>query len=343
MFRLLSLSKTTQLQAKGSGLHILWIRNRSGAMKRLRLIWQTAGTSLVTLMLLVAARADVAQAQNPLAAPDSVRQVVLVTGSTSGLGREVALRIAATGAHVIVHGRNRERGEEVVAQIESNGPGSARFYRADLASLAEVREFARQIHTDYDRLDILINNAGILATGNERGLSADGHELVFAVNYLAGFLLTRELLPLIRASAPARIINVSSIAQTTIDFEDVMLQTGYSGGRAYAQSKLAQIMFTFDLAEELKGSGVTVNALHPASMMATNMVISAGYEPRTTVAEGADALMQLVTGSSLGTGEYYNGLVTGRANTQAYDDDARAKLRGLSQGLTGTKLPTPER
>jgi NAD(P)-dependent dehydrogenase (short-subunit alcohol dehydrogenase family) len=263
-------------------------------------------------------------------------RVILITGSTDGLGREVARRLAARGAHVIVHGRNRERGEALIDEIERSGTGSAAFYAADLASLQEVRELATAIQRDYERLDVLVNNAGIWRPGaSERALSADGHELHFAVNYLSGFLLTRLLLPLLHQSTPSRIVNVSSMAQTPIDFDDVMLSRGYSGSRGYAQSKLAQVMFTFDLAAELEGSGVWVGALHPATLMNTQMVEEAGARPRSTVEEGADALMQLVTARDLESGLFFNGLRPARANGQAYDDDARAQLRTLSYELTG--------
>lgn len=261
---------------------------------------------------------------------------MLVTGSTDGLGREVARRLAATGAHVIVHGRNAERGQALVSEIEADGRGSARFYAADLATLANVRQLANAIMRDYDRLDLLVNNAGIWLLGPEtRALSPDGHEMHFAVNYLSGFLLTRALLPLIIESAPARIVNVASTAQTPIDFNDVMLENGYSGSRGYGQSKLAQIMFTLDLAEELKGTDVTVNAIHPATLMNTTLVIEAGAQPRSTIDEGADAVMSLILSPSAGTGLYYNQLEAVRANSQAYDTDARARLRQLSLQLTG--------
>jgi NAD(P)-dependent dehydrogenase (short-subunit alcohol dehydrogenase family) len=244
--------------------------------------------------------------------------VALVTGSTSGLGREVAFRLAAEGAHVIVHGRNEERGAEVVAQIESDGRGSARFYRADLASLDEIRAFAATIRADYPHMDILVNNAGVFFVNGDRRLSSDGHELTFAVNYLAGFLLTYELLPLLKDSAPSRIVNVSSGAAAPIDFDNVMLEADYEGMRAYWQSKLAQVMFTIDLAAELDGVGVIVNSLHPAGFMDTNMVISAWIEPRSSVHEGADAVMHLITGSDVGHGQFFNGLKVARAHPQAY-------------------------
>lgn len=265
------------------------------------------------------------------------RQVALVTGSTDGLGREVARRLASGGAHVVVHGRNRERGMQVVAEIEREGRGSARFYQADLASLEAVRGFANAILRDYDRLDVLVNNAGIWLTApGGRQLSADAHELHFAVNYLSGFLLTRMLLPLLVESAPSRIVNVASGAQTPIDFSDVMLERDYSGSRGYAQSKLAQILFTFDLARELEGTGVTVAALHPATFMNTSMVLEAGVEPRSTVEEGAEAVMNLITAPDLASGQYFNGLRPARANAQAYDEEARARLCALSRELTAS-------
>jgi NAD(P)-dependent dehydrogenase (short-subunit alcohol dehydrogenase family) len=224
----------------------------------------------------------------------------------------------------------------VVSEIEAEGIGSARFYAADLASLAEVRELANAIMRDYDRLDVLVNNAGIWLLGPEgRQVSSDGHELHFAVNYLSGFLLTRMLLPMMVESAPARIVNVASTAQTPIDFNDVMLQNAYTGSRGYGQSKLAQIIFTLDLAEELEGTGVTVNAVHPATLMNTNLVLDVGAQPRSTIEEGAEAVMNLITSPSVGSGEYYNQLRAIRAHSQAYDESARERLRALSLQLTG--------
>src|SRR5690606_3869659 len=215
---------------------------------------------------------EASQTGNSPAELDMTGKTALVTGSTDGLGRAVAVRLGALGATVLVHGRNRERGAEVVRDVEAAG-GSAVFDRADFASLDEVRALADTVLERHERLDLLINNAGIWTDGSdERRTSADGHELVFAVNYLAGYVLTHRLLPLIIRSAPARIVNVSSLAQQPIDFDDVMLEHGFSAGRAYAQSKLAQVMFTIDLARELEGTGVTVNSLHPATLMDTAMV-----------------------------------------------------------------------
>ena len=293
--------------------------------------WILAALGLA-LSTALAPRADAQQDRPRADAP-----VVLITGSTDGLGREVARALAATGAHLIVHGRNRERGEALVAEIAREGKGSARFYAADLASLAEVRAFAETVLRDYDRLDVLVNNAGIWLNGTERRLSADGHEMHFAVNYLAGYVLTRMLLPRLVESAPSRIINVSSIAQTPIDFADPMLERGYSDGRAYGQSKLAQILFTVDLARELEGKGVFVAAVHPATMMNTTMVLSRGARPRATVEEGVEAVMNLVTVTGLESGQYFNGMRPARANAQARDEAARARLRRLSEELTRSR------
>ncbi len=193
-------------------------------------------------------------------------KTALITGSTDGVGRVVAKSLGASGWRVLVHGRDRERGERVVAEIKDAG-GSAEFLQADLSSLADVRCLAGSVQKTTKRLDLLINNAGIGSGGPQgtRQTSGDGYELRFAVNYLAGFLLAHLLLPLIKKSAPARIVNVSSLGQEAVAFDDVMLTNGYSGMRAYRQSKLAQIMFTIDLAREPDGTGVTVNALHPAT------------------------------------------------------------------------------
>jgi NAD(P)-dependent dehydrogenase (short-subunit alcohol dehydrogenase family) len=266
-------------------------------------------------------------------------KVALVTGSTDGVGRMVARRLADQGARVLIHGRNQDRGRELLQQIEADGRGSAVFLPADLSSFAEVRRLADLVRQHCNRLDLLINNAGIGSGGaaGERQTSADGHELRFAVNYLAGFLLTRLLLPLIVLNKPARIVNVASLAQQAIDFDDVMLRRGYTGGRAYAQSKLAQIMFTFDLAREFDTKIVTANCLHPATYMATTMVRQSGVTPISTVEEGAEAILNVAVSQELDgcSGAFYNGLRPSRANAQAYDVGARERLRLVSMRLTG--------
>jgi NAD(P)-dependent dehydrogenase (short-subunit alcohol dehydrogenase family) len=263
-------------------------------------------------------------------------RTALITGSTDGVGRLVAGKLGSAGARVLVHGRDQDRGQRVATEIRAAG-GTAEFLAADLASLADVRRLADTIRRNEPRLDILVNNAGIGTAGTARLTSADGYELRFAVNYLAGFLLTHLLLPLIRQSAPARIVNVASAGQQAIDFDDVMLTHGFSGRRAYCQSKLAQIMFTVDLAQELAGSNVAVNALHPATYMDTAMVRRAGVTPVSTVEEGAAAILNLAVSpaSEDRSGRYFIGLNEGRAHAQAHDNAARQRLRAISLALTG--------
>jgi NAD(P)-dependent dehydrogenase (short-subunit alcohol dehydrogenase family) len=270
-------------------------------------------------------------------------KTALITGSTDGVGRVVAKALGARGIRVLVHGRDRERGERVVAEIKAAG-GSAEFLAADFSSLAEVRRFAGVVQRATGRLDLLINNAGVGSGGAQgvRQTSADGYELRFAVNYLAGFLLTELLLPLIKQGAPARIVNVSSLGQQAIDFADVMLTRGYSGSRAYCQSKLAQILFTIDLARELEGSGVTVNALHPATYMDTTMVRQSGITPISSAEEGAEAILKLALSPELEgrSGLFFNGQREARADAQAYDAEARQRLKAESLKLVG--LPVAE-
>lgn len=265
-------------------------------------------------------------------------QVALVTGSTDGVGRLVAAELGKQGAHVVVHGRDQRRGEETCTLIRQGG-GAASFIAADFASLQGVRVLADQVRDKHGRLDLLVNNAGIgtRSGGAQRRTSAEGHELRFAVNYLSGFALTRLLLPLLRASGPARIVNVASAGQMPIDFDDVMLTRSYDGVEAYCRSKLAQIIFTFDLAEELRDSGITVNCLHPATYMATTMVREAGVKPISTVEEGAKAILNLALSPALQdrTGLYFDRLREARAHPQAYDASARARLRDLSFKLAG--------
>jgi NAD(P)-dependent dehydrogenase (short-subunit alcohol dehydrogenase family) len=266
-------------------------------------------------------------------------KTVLVTGSTDGVGRYVAARLAADGAKVLIHGRNRDRAKSLADDIRRAGHGEAVFYQADLSSLAGARQLADAVLADHKRLDVLVSNAGIgsRTQGAERRTSPDGYELRFAVNYLSGFLLAHLLLPLLKASAPSRIVNVASLGQHPIDFDDVMLTRNYAGSRAYAQSKLAQIMFTIDLARELEGSGVTVNSLHPATYMNTTMVREGGITPISTVEQGGDAILHLAAGDDMTgkSGLFFNGMREAQANPQAYDDSARKRLRALSLELTG--------
>jgi NAD(P)-dependent dehydrogenase (short-subunit alcohol dehydrogenase family) len=273
-------------------------------------------------------------------------QVILVTGATDGLGRSLATELAGSGATVLLHGRDEERGREALAAIERDtGNGKLEWHHADFASLEEVREMAARIERDQDRLDALVNNAGIGVTlpgGGARMESRDGYELRFQVNYLAQFLITGRLQALIERSAPARIVSVSSAGQAPIDFDDVMLERDYNGVQAYSQSKLAQVMLTFDLAEELDPTRVTANCLHPATFMPTKMVTHSGISPASSLEEGTRATARLVVDPGLDgvSGRYFDGLSEARAQPQAYDPDARRRLRELSERLVGNRPPS---
>ena len=262
-------------------------------------------------------------------------QVILVTGATDGLGRGVAADLASRGATVLLHGRSPERLERTLAELrDETGSEKLRTYRADFASLAEVRAMAAEVTANEERLDALVNNAGI-GFLPEREFSQDGVELVLQVDYLAGYLLTRELLPLLRASAPSRIVFVASAGQAPIDFDDPMMDEGYDAGRAYCQAKLAQINQTMDMAGRLDGD-VAVTALHPSTFMPTK-ILGPGMDPRSTVQEGIDATVRLVADPDLEgvTGVYFNVQEAARAMDQAYDPDAQRRLRELSEQLVG--------
>ena len=262
-------------------------------------------------------------------------QVILVTGATDGLGRGVAADLASRGATVLLHGRSPERLERTLAELrDETGSEKLRTYRADFASLAEVRAMTAEVVANEERLDALVNNAGI-GFLPQREFSQDGIELVLQVDYLAGYLLTRELLPLIQASAPSRIVFVASAGQAPIDFDDPMMDQGYDAGRAYCQAKLAQINQTMEMAARLDGD-VAVTALHPSTFMPTK-ILGPGMDPRSTVQEGIDATVRLVADPELEgvSGVYFNVQDAARAMDQAYDPDAQRRLRELSEQLVG--------
>jgi NAD(P)-dependent dehydrogenase (short-subunit alcohol dehydrogenase family) len=267
------------------------------------------------------------------------QQTILITGATDGIGRGTAGVLAAQGARLLLHGRDDARLAETRAAIaRETGNDRLEAYRADFAALGEIRGLADAVAADHDRLDVLINNAGVgRGKGDRRAESQDGHELRFQVNYLAPFLLQRRLLPLLRNAAPARIVNVASIGQAEIDFDDPMLERSYTGMQAYCQSKLALIMATLDLAGTLDPAEVTVNALHPGTLLNTKMVREGWGHAMGPVEDGIEAEVYLATAPDLDgvTGEYFDRLQKSRAKDQAYDAEARRRLRALSEQWVG--------
>jgi NAD(P)-dependent dehydrogenase (short-subunit alcohol dehydrogenase family) len=264
-------------------------------------------------------------------------QVALITGATSGLGRAVARALAERGLHVLVHGRDSKRAEEVAGQIQAAG-GRVDTYLADLGSLRQTGALAERIGSSHPAIHLLINNAGVgpgRPPYRRRILSADGHELRFAVNYLAPALLARRLVPSLKNGEPARIVNVASAGQAPIDFADLRMDHHYTGTRAYYRSKFALVAFTFDLAAELADNAITVNCLHPASLMSTHMVRQAWVPPMSSIATGVRAVMNLAvepTGAAV-TGRYFDGVREARAHGAAYDPAIRSKLRAVTNEI----------
>lgn len=269
------------------------------------------------------------------------QQTILITGSTDGLGKQTALALARQGATVLLHGRNQQRLETTRHEIQdATGNSHLETYLADLTELSAIHSLAEHVQAQHPQLDMLINNAGVGSgklIGGRRELSRDGYELRFAVNYLAPFLLTHLLLPSLRHSPPARIIHVGSVGQSPLDFDDIMFEHRYNGFDAYRRSKLALMMFTIDLADLLKEEHITVNCVHPASLMNTKMVREVIPFAQSTVEEGLRSVMHLATSPALDnvTGRYFDQQQEARAHPQAYDVAARRRLRQISEHLTG--------
>jgi NAD(P)-dependent dehydrogenase (short-subunit alcohol dehydrogenase family) len=274
--------------------------------------------------------------------------VILLTGATDGLGRALADRLASSGAKLILHGRDAERLATVADEIAASGAERPRAVLADLAELSQVARMAEDVAGMTDRLDVLINNAGIGSgepEGFERRTSADGYELRFAVNYLAGFRLTMGLIPRMRSArvvdGPSRIVLVASLGQNPLDFGNLMLTHGYNGQRAYGQSKLAQIMFGMELAHKLPASEITVNSLHPSTYMPTKMVLANGIATIDTIEAGVDATIRLATDPAVDgkTGRFYDRQREAQPHEQAFDPVARRELWEASLDLT--RIPDP--
>jgi retinol dehydrogenase 14 len=264
-------------------------------------------------------------------------KIILITGSTDGIGRQTAVELAALGATVLVHGRNATRGKAAVEEIQtSTGNQKVDLLIADLASLKQVRELAAEIHCRYDRLDVLLNNAGVFM--NERALTEDGFEMTYAVNHLAPFLLTNLLLDLLKKSAPSRVVNVSSVAHTRgrIDFENLQAEKSFGGYSAYALTKLANVLFTYQLAQQLEGTGVTSNCLHPG-VIGTKLLRAGFNMPGASTADGAETLVHLASSEEVEhvTGRYFQNKISISSSPVTYDETLQRQLWKVSQKQTG--------
>ena len=269
----------------------------------------------------------------------------IVTGATSGIGRATAHALAAAGARVVVVCRNRERGDEVCAEIaRATGNDATEVVLADLASLASVRAAADALLERCPRIDVLVNNAGVVNTSRRE--SADGYEEMFAVNHLAPFLLTNLLLDRIRDSAPARIVGVASDAHKfrSLDFDDLGSTKSFGAMTTYGMSKRANILFTYELARRLEGSGVTVNCMHPGAV-ATGLATNNGTFPVLltrflslffrTPEKGAETVVHLATSPAVAetTGKYFYNCAEYRSDRETYDADAQRRLWEVSERL----------
>ncbi|HVZ97549.1 MAG TPA: SDR family oxidoreductase [Chitinophagaceae bacterium] len=265
-------------------------------------------------------------------------QTIIITGATDGIGKIAALKLARQNAHIVIHGRRKEKVEAVVKElIENTANKKIDGWTADLSSLEEVKRSGAAILAKYPSIDVFINNAGVGFA--DTGKSREGYELRFAVNYLAPFLLTKLVLPAIKHAAPSRIVNVSSAGQAPVNFDHFIPKDSIDPVLTYRESKLALIMFTIDLAEEVRQYGVTVNSLHPGTYLNTNMVRNAKIKPMGDAESGADAEVFLATSPSLNnvTGKYFNVTKEARALPQAYDPQVRWQLRNYSMDLINTK------
>ena len=271
-------------------------------------------------------------------------KTVLVTGATDGIGKETARRLAERGARVFIAGRNAEKGAAAVRDIATNtGTDQAEFLQADLSVQADVRGLAKAVKQRTNRLDVLVNNAGVIMFRREE--TRDGIEMTFGLNHLNYFLLTHELLDLLKASAPARIVSVASIAhrRAMLDFEDLQLSRGFGAWKAYSRSKLANIMFTYALARRLEGTGVTANCLHPGFVSShfgqngrflarTGMALAMRFGNAISVAQGAQTSVYLASAPEVTSqsGLYFDEGKAVKSNHASYDRHAQEKLWDIS-------------
>jgi len=266
-------------------------------------------------------------------------KTILITGATDGIGKQTTLRLAEMGARILMHGRNSDKAEQVRQEIISkSGNPNVEVLIADLQSLKQVRQLASEVKTRTNRLDVLINNAGVYM--KKRRLSEDGYEMTFAVNHLAPFLLTNLLLDLLKQSAPSRVVTVSSVGHKLVylNMADLQGKFFFWDWVAYCRSKLLNVLFTFELSERLKGTGVVANAVHPG-VITTNLLKKAKIGSSASVEDGAEPLVYLATSPELNnvSGKYFNRKKIAKSSAFAGYRKLRRKIWTLSTQLTGLR------
>lgn len=266
-------------------------------------------------------------------------KIILVTGATDGIGKETAKRLAARGSKVILHSRSRQRGMPVLEEIrEKTQNNSLELVTADFSSLQQVRKMAESVKKIADRIDVLINNAGVYM--NERRISKDGFEMTLAINHLAHFLLTGLLLDLVKKSSQGRIINVASMAHASnIDLNNLQGEIHFDGYSAYAQSKLINIIFSFELANRLKDTPVTVNCLHPG-VIATKLLHAGFGFGGASVLQGSENSVFLASSQELAkvNGHFFVGLLPANPASISNEQSLRKKIWEASETLTGFRF-----
>ena len=283
-------------------------------------------------------------------------KICLITGATSGIGKAAAVQLAELGATLVVVGRNPDKTTTAVKQIQDQtGNQEVHFFIADLSSLEAIRQLAVEFKAWHQRLDVLVNNAGALMLSRQE--TVDGIEMTFALNHLSYFLLTNLLLDVLKSSSPSRVVNVSSDAHhnTHLDFDDLQIQKRYRGHKAYGRSKLANLLFTYELARRLEGTGVTVNGLHPGVVATGFLATNNGLRGRLhnlldvrrvgrSVENGARTVTYLATSSDVEavSGKYFMDEEIVSSSPASYDNDASTRLWQVSEELTGLATNTGE-
>ncbi len=262
-----------------------------------------------------------------------VNKKIVITGATDGLGKALAHQLAENGAQLLLHGRNLNKGQQLVEELKATyNNDQIQYYNADFGDLKEIENLIAELNKDHSSIDILVNNAG-LGVESKRRESNDGLEMIFQVDYLATYMMTKGLTPTIKNSGKGKIINISSAGQSALDFDDPMLEKNWDGVQSYCQAKLSQITMTKALATTLKKENIQINAIHPASYMPTKIVVGL-YQPSSSIDDGITSILERIKDDEI-TGEYFFQTSKQQPASQALDSKAQVKLLELSNHLTG--------